>query len=147
MNKDVLKIINEEFSMVPEAFGGTVAKEDIDKAIDMIGVDLPDDYIEFICRFGCGGVKGTVILGLGESEFFYRLSFVEATLSFRNELPDKYEKFVVVGMDGAGNPVGFNAPDRKIILFDHDSGEEVLLANDFSEYLQKACYDELGIQF
>lgn len=53
----------------------------------------------------------------------------------------------MIGVDGEGNPIGFNSSSKEIILFDHNSGEEVFLAINFSEYLRKACYNELNIQF
>ena len=147
MNKDILSIIKEQFDMVPESFGGKVAIEEVDKAKVLIGVELPEDYIEFICMFGCGVVGSTVILGLGEAQFVSTPSFVNETIEFRRELPSKYKKFVVIGVDGAGNPIGFNSPSKEIVLFDHNFNGEVCLAGDFSEYLRKACYNELKIQF
>nr|WP_069681009.1 SMI1/KNR4 family protein [Clostridium sp. ZBS13] len=133
--------------MVPESFGGEVTIEEVDKAKELIGVELPEDYIEFICMFGCGVVGATVILGLGEAQFVSTPSFVNQTIEFRGELPNKYKDFVVIGVDGAGNPIGFNSPSKEIILFDHDFDGEVCLALNFSEYLRKACYNELKIQF
>lgn len=147
MNKEILSIINEEFEMVPEAFGGAITINEVKKAEKLIETKLPEDYIEFICMFGCGVVGSTVILGLGETQFVYRPSFVEETLNFREELPSEYKKIVIIGVDGAGNPIGFNPPNREIILYDHDFGEVVLLANNFSEYLRSACLNELNIQF
>ncbi|WP_027624761.1 SMI1/KNR4 family protein [Clostridium lundense] len=147
MNNEIFRIIKEEFDMVPEAFGGEVNQEEIDKCKELIDTELPEDYMEFICRFGCGVVGTTVILGLGEAQFVSTPSFVEQTIRFRHELPSKYKNFVVVGVDGQGSPIGFNSPSKEIILFDHNSGEEVYLAVNFSEYLRKACYNELNIQF
>ncbi len=147
MNKDVLSFINERFDMVPESFGGKVSIEEVNKAKEMIGVELPEDYIEFICMFGCGVVGSTVILGLGEAEYVSTPSFVNETIEFRNDLSENYKNFVVIGIDGAGNPIGFNSPSKEIILFDFDFGGEVYLASNFSEYLRKACYHELKIQF
>lgn len=147
MNKEVLSIINEEFEMVPESFGGEKEIYEVRKAEDILGTKLPKDYVEFICMFGCGVVGTTVILGLGEAQFVSTPSFVEETLKFRRELSSKYEKIVIIGVDGAGNPIGFNSPNEEIILYDHNLGEKVFIASNFSEYLKKACYDEINIQF
>lgn len=147
MNEEILNIIKEEFDIVPESFGGKVSREEIDKSTQLLGIELPEDYIEFVCRFGCGVVGTTVILGLGKPQFVSTSSFVEETIRFRNELPGKYKNFVVIGVDGAGNPIGFNLPSKEIVLFDHNLGEEICLAVSFAEYLRKACYNGLNVQF
>jgi hypothetical protein len=46
---------------------------------------------------------------LKEAEFVATHSFVEKSLYFRKALPKGYENFVAFGIDGAGNPVGFNS--------------------------------------
>lgn len=62
MDEEILNIIKEEFYMIPESFGGEISREEIDKSTQLLGIELPEDYIEFVCRFGCDVVGTTVIL-------------------------------------------------------------------------------------
>ncbi|USK50229.1 hypothetical protein LIT38_01660 [Bacillus sp. CMF12] len=59
-----------------------------------------------------------IVLGLKVAEFVVTPSFVEKSLLFRKALPKGYENFTAIGIDGAGNPVGFNSPNKEIITFD-----------------------------
>lgn len=147
MDEEILEILEEAFEMVPEAFGGKVPLEEIEQSQKTLGVELPEEYKEFIARFGSGAIEGTVILGLREAEFVPTPSFVKVSQQYRKELPEKFKNFVVIGVDGAGNPIGFNYPEEDIVMYDHNSCEIISLADDFAGYLEMACYDELDIQF
>ncbi|WP_375345383.1 hypothetical protein ACEWPB_15685 [Priestia megaterium] len=63
-----------------------------------------------------------VVLGLREAEFVSTPSFVDKSIQFRNILPQGYEHFVVIGVDSAGNPVGFQYPNKEIVIVDFDFG-------------------------
>lgn len=147
MKIELLNAIDEEFEMCPEAFGGPVNIEDVTQAEDELKANLPNDFKIFLLRYGSGAVGEAVVLGLKEAEFVATPSFVKQTLKFRESLPKDYEKFVVIGIDGAGNPVGFNSPNTEIIRFDHDTCEEEVIAINFEEYLEKALREEINIHF
>lgn len=147
MKIELLNAIDEEFEMCPEAFGGPVNIEDVTQAEDELKANLPNDFKIFLLRYGSGAVGEAVVLGLKEAEFVATPSFVKQTLKFRESLPKDYEKFVVIGIDGAGNPVGFNSPSMEIIRFDHDTCEEEVIAINFEEYLEKALREEINIHF
>ncbi|QKG83921.1 SMI1/KNR4 family protein [Kroppenstedtia pulmonis] len=147
MKDEVLKMIQIECDRVPEAFGGQVSEEEVEKAEGILGVKIQDDYKEFIRRFGAGCVGQAVILGLREAEFFPTPSFIEESLDFRKHLPSAYSKMVVIGVDGAGNPIGFIYPSEMIFVYDHDFGGRYDLANSFEDYILKALNRTLGIHF
>lgn len=72
----MFSIIKKVYDMVPESFAGEVPIEEVHETKKLLGVELPEDYIQFICMFGCGVVGTTVILGLGEAQFASTPSFV-----------------------------------------------------------------------
>lgn len=147
MKIELLNAIDEEFGMCPEAFGGPVNIEEVTQAEDELKIKLPEDFKMFLLRYGSGAVGEAIILGLKEAEFVATPSFVRQTLKFRESLPRDYEKFAVIGIDGAGNPVGFNLPNVEIIRLDHDTCEEEVIAINFEEYLEKSLKEEINIHF
>lgn len=147
MRAKILEAINLEYEMYPEAFGGPTSVNDILQAENELNVILPEDFKQFIRTYGSGAVGEIIVLGLKEAELVSTPSFVTESLRFRNELPDGYSKFVTVGIDGAGNPIGYNYPNIEIIKFDFDFGGEIKIADNFEEYLDKAIRGSLNIHF
>lgn len=147
MKIELLNAIDEEFEMCPEAFGGTVNIEEVMQAEVELKVKLPEDFKRFLLKYGSGAVGEAIVLGLREAEFVATPSFVEKSLQFRNILPKGYENFIVIGVDSAGNPVGFNSPNTEIITFDFDFGGKEIIASSFEEYLEKALKEEINIHF
>lgn len=147
MKIEILNAINEKFEMCPEVFGGPLNIEEVNQAEEELKVKLPEAFKEFLLKYGSGAVGEAIILGLKEVEFVATPSFVEKSLNFRNILPKGYENFIAIGIDGAGNPVGFNSPNTEIITFDFNFGGRIMLAESFEEYLEKAIREELNIHF
>lgn len=147
MKKEIFEAIEEERDTCPEAFGGPATEAEVIEAEKCLGVKLPPDYKEFLYKYGSGGVGKVIVLGLREAEFVATPSFVEQSLEFRKQLPVEYSKMVVIGVDGAGNPVGFNPSDSTIFVFDFDFGGYHALASSFEEYLDKAINQQLDVQF
>ena len=147
MKIEILNAIDEELEMCPEAFGGPINIQEVNQAEDELKVKLPEDFKEFLLRYGSGAVGEAIILGLKEAEFVATPSFVEKSLHFRKALPKGYENFIVIGIDGAGNPVGFNFPNTEIIIFDFNFGGKEIIAESFEGYLEKAIREELNIHF
>ncbi|MED4588124.1 SMI1/KNR4 family protein [Priestia flexa] len=147
MKIELLNAIDEELEMCPEAFGGTVNIEEVMQAEVELKVKLPEDFKMFLLKYGSGAVGEAIVLGLREAEFVATPSFVEKSLQFRNILPEGYENFIVIGVDSAGNPVGFNSPNTEIITFDFDFGGKEIIASSFEEYLEKALKEEINIHF
>ncbi len=147
MNIKILEAIDEEVEMCSEAFGGPVQIEEVTQAEDKLKVKLPEDYKMFLLRYGSGAIGDVIVLGLSEAEFVTTPSFVEKSLQFRNILLEGYQNFIVIGVDGAGNPVGFNYPNTEIFAFDFDFGGKEIIANSFEEYLEKALHRNINIHF
>ncbi|AWB43686.1 1,3-beta-glucan synthase regulator [Paenibacillus sp. CAA11] len=147
MKNELLIAIDEEFEMYPEAFGGPVSIEEVKQAEDKLKVKLPEDFKMFLLKYGSGAVGEAIVLGLNEAELVATPSFVDKSLQFRSILPEGYENFVVIGVDGAGNPIGFDSSNGEIIVFDFDFGGTEILASSFEKYIEKALHEELNIQF
>jgi hypothetical protein len=147
MKSEIINAINEEFEMCPEAFGGPLDIREVNQAEEELKVKLPEDFKDFLLRFGSGAVGEAIILGLKEAEFVATPSFVEKSLQFRKVLPKGYENFTVIGMDGAGNPIGFNYPNTDILTYDFTFGGKIVIAESFEKYLEKAIHEELNIHF
>lgn len=147
MKIELLNAVDQEFERYPEAFGGAVDSEEVIQAEVKLKVKLPEDFKRFLLKYGSGAIGEAVVLGLREAEFVSTPSFVDKSLQFRNMLPQGYEHFVVIGVDSAGNPVGFQYPNKEIIIVDFDFGGKNVLAGSFEEYLEKAIREELKIHF
>jgi len=147
MKIEILNAIDEEFELYPEFFGGPLNTEEVNQAEEELKVKLPEDFKEYLLRYGSGAVGEAVILGLKEAEFVATPSFVEKSLNFRKILPKGYENFTAIGIDGAGNPVGFNSPNTEIITFDLNFGDKEIVAESFEEYLELAIREELNMHF
>ena len=83
-----------------------------------LGVKLPEQYIEYIKKFGHGGIAGLEIIGVGLTG---RMLFVESTLEYRaEELPD--------------NLVVIENVDEWLMCLDYNTGKVV--SWDFSGYIK-----------
>lgn len=147
MKVDLIHAIEEEFQACPEAFGGPVSIQEVEQAEKELQMKLPESFKQFLQSYGSGGVGEVIVLGLREAEWVSMPSFVEQSLRFRTILPKGYENFVVIGIDGAGNPVGFSDSDGGIISFDFDFGGDKWVASSLEEYIEKVLKGEIGIQF
>jgi len=147
MRKDLFEAIDVQFEMVSDAFGGPVKEEEVDQAEQRLGVKLSGAYKEFVRRYGSGSVSEAIILGLREAEFVPTPSFVEESIHFRNQLPKDFSDIVVIGVDGAGNPIGFKSNESTIFIYDFDFGGRRDVAASFEDYVEKALNEQLDIQF
>jgi len=114
-----------------------VPYSEIEEAERRLGVSFPDDYRDFIHRYGGAVIGGTSILGLRQPPLMPdEPPFVtDESLQSRSELPAPYNKIVVISIDGFGNPIGFVPPDPSIIIFNYDFGGRSVLAPSFEEYV------------
>lgn len=119
---------------------GSVAESDIVEAAKAFGVYLPDDYMQFVCRYGGATVGPYNIYGLKASHTMGRneASVFEVTKKFRSEGWAGVEDALVISSDHAGNPV-YLKPDGKIWITDHDFGGEAKIADSFEDYLLSKC--------
>jgi len=87
---------------------------------DHLNVPLPEDYREFLRRYGCAAVGAYHAFGLGYAPALHGYGNVAAvTEGYRAEEWPGTERWVVISEDGFGNPIGI-APDGRVWIPDHD---------------------------
>jgi hypothetical protein len=140
MREETWQALEELFSDHPILKAEPVNFQEIAEAERMLGIALDADYKEFVRRYGGAivgpfrifGLRRAVPMGNGEG------SFVEVTLSFRRQESPGVDKWAVVSMDHAGNPVGLDA-EGKVWIYDHDARAAQIIAVNFENYLRKQC--------
>lgn len=97
----------------------SVTDDMISDAEEILGVKLPNQYVDYIKMFGHGGIAGVEILGVGLTG---KMIFVESTLEYRaDELP--------------GNLVVIENVDEWLMCLDCDTGKVV--SWDFTGYIKE----------
>lgn len=144
---DFVIMRNQTWQALEDCFSGAtilkaeaVEPAEVTAAEREIGIGLPKDYKEFICRYGGAIVGAYPIYGLRRAEPMGddKSSFLEVTKSFRLDHWPGTDKWVIISIDHAGNPVGLDA-DGKVWISDHDARAIQLLAPNFEAYLRKWC--------
>jgi len=137
MKEETRAALQREFSRWEGSTASPVPHQEIQAAETALGVSFAEDYREFLREFGGAVIRGTSILGLRQPPLMpdEPASVIDQSMLFRSELPDPYDKIVVISVDDAGNPIGFVPPDPAIVTFDHNFGGRYHLASSFGEYL------------
>lgn len=140
MQNEVWQELDDMFAKHPVMKAIPVSLQEIDDSAAQIGVPFPDDYREFVNRYGGAIVGPFPIFGLRKAAPMAKDegSVVDITRQFRNQRWPGVETWVVFSMDHAGNPVGFDKTG-KVWICDHDARVVEVIANDFEEYLRKRC--------
>jgi len=95
------------FAKHPVMKAEPVDYEQIDAAADAAGFQLPEDYREFIHRYGGAIVGPLPIIGLRQAQAMARTesSVFEVTKHFRQQGWRGVSEWLVVSVDHAGNPI------------------------------------------
>ena len=84
MNDIILNTI-KKYEVKGDFNYASVTDDMISDAEEILGVKLPNQYVDYIKMFGHGGIAGVEILGVGLTG---KMIFVESTLEYRaDELP------------------------------------------------------------
>lgn len=140
MRDETWQALDDMFFRTPILKAEEVESDEIAAAERKVGVALADDYKEFIRRYGGAIVGPFRVFGLRKAAPMGRNegSFVEITESFRRRCWPGAEKWAVISMDHAGNPVGLDA-EGKVWISDHDTRAVQTIAANFEVYLRKQC--------
>ncbi|MBI1176392.1 SMI1/KNR4 family protein [bacterium] len=117
-----------------------VAYDEIGAVAKFCGFELPEDYREFVHRYGGAIVGPLPIIGLRQAPAMAReeTSAIEVTQHFRKQGWRGVNEWLVISIDHAGNPIGLDK-DGKVWIFDHDFGVVETIAPTFEEFLRKRC--------
>jgi hypothetical protein len=140
MRKETWKALDDMYSQSPILRAEGVKAVEVDAAELEVGVKLPEDYKEFVCRYGGAIVGPFPIYGLRNVEPMGRRdsSMPAITKSFREYGWRGVEKWAVISTDHCGNPVGLDAMG-KVWISDHDYGSIELLVPNFEGYIREWC--------
>lgn len=124
------------FSESPILKAEAVEPAEVIAAEREIGLSLPEDYKEFIRRYGGAIVGPFPIYGLRLAEPMGNgeCSFLERTNHFRQQHWAGTDEWVIISMDHAGNPVGLDSVGQ-VWISDHDARAIQPLAPNFEAYL------------
>ena len=140
MREETWKALEDMFSAHPILRARAVAVKEILTAEAELGMRLSDDYKQFVCRYGGAIVGPFPIFGLRRAAPMARneASFVDLTNDFKKRAWPGVERWAIISIDHAGNPVGLDN-QGKIWISDHDSRAVQLLAENFEGYLREYC--------
>jgi len=140
MKPETWSAIEAIFAKHPVMKAEPIDYEQIDAAADSAGFQLPEDYREFIHRYGGAIVGPLPIIGLRQAQAMARTesSVFEVTKHFRQQGWRGVSEWLVISVDHAGNPIGLDR-DGKVWIFDHDAGVVETIAPTFEDFLRKRC--------
>lgn len=141
MTTDTIERLDTMFSESPVMCSDEIpTNEEVNIAEQLIGVPFPEEYREFILKYGGAVVGPYPIFGLRSADVMDedRWSVVEITNQIRQIGIDDANKWIIVSEDHAGNPIGMDG-DGKIFIYDHDFGGVSEIATSFEEYIRRVC--------
>jgi cell wall assembly regulator SMI1 len=134
MRADTIHRLDALFERWPVLVGTSVAPEEVTVAEADVGIPFPDDYREFICRYGGALVGRCPIFGLRPTDALGERYVTNVTRRYRDQKWPYVEYWAVFSEDDAGNPIGMTALGR-VMCFDHDVRKLSEIAPSFEEFL------------
>lgn len=140
MKDETWQALEDLFSRTPILKAEGVESHEIADAEREVGLALAEDYKEFIRRYGGAIVGPFRVFGLRRAVPMGRneASFVEVTRTFRQQHWPGVEKWAVISMDHAGNPIGIDE-EGIIWVSDHEARAVQAIAANFEDYLRRQC--------
>lgn len=144
MKKELLDALSKLFSENPILASDSVPSQEIDSLEAAVGFALPEDYKEFVAKYGGGIVGSFCIYGLRASHAMAQndASAMEVTRRFRKFGWEGVSNWLVFSMDLGGSPIGFDS-DGKVWISDHESREIRNIAQSFEDFLLKCFRNDL----
>lgn len=107
MNQTTWEILDDMFAEAPFMRAESVEESEVVEAARVFGFQLPEDYQQFVCRYGGATVGPFSIYGLRAADTMGRneASAFEVTKRFRSEGWDGVADALVISADHSGNPV------------------------------------------
>jgi hypothetical protein len=138
MTEDTWKKLDQMFEDAPMMKASTVSLDEVTSAFSHLDFELPQDYKDFVCRYGGATVGPYSVYGLraadtmGDDEG----SALSVTQRFQDDGWKDVKGSLVVSADHSGNPVLLRS-NGEIWIVDHDNGVTSKLADNFEGYLLK----------
>lgn len=140
MREDTWDSLAKMFTAFPVMRAEGVDVGEIDAASHELGLPFPNDFRDFLSRYGGAIVGPYPVFGLRRAEPMGRNeeSVVEVTRHFRKKRWPGTEAWVIFSIDLAGNPIGFDR-EGKVWISDHDRGLIEIISDTFEAYLRERC--------
>ena len=100
----------------------------------MSNVVFDTGYKQFIKTFG-GCYVGVDIYGVRNSNDLKEKTVVDLTKLYKEAGWTIADDCYIISFDSSGNPIMMNK-SGEVVLFDHDNGDSVILANSFEELIE-----------
>lgn len=138
MQTDTLQKLEQAYEESPGLRADGVPQSEIDVAASQLGIPFPDDYQEFLRRYGGGHAGSLWIAGLRrwESADNTYWSVIKLTEHFRKQQYPGADRWVIFSDDGFGNPIGFDEVGQ-IWISDHDSCDFVCIEGAFEDWIRR----------
>jgi hypothetical protein len=138
MQTSTLQKLEELYTDFPGLRAEGVAQWEIDAAAARLRLPFPQDYQEFLRRYGGGHAGSLSVGGLRRWQVAAgtNWSVIELTQQHRARRYPGAERWVILSDDGFGNPVGFDELGR-IWISDHNSCEFVCLESSFEDWMRR----------
>lgn len=142
MKTETWKLIDDFFSESPRLKADPVSYEVIDEHFRDLSFSIPEDYREFVHRYGAGILGAYTVYGIGACKLMGNdsESAIKVTESFKSQGWPGIEKWLIFSDDPAGNPIGMD-DSGKIWISDVVHGCIDELAGDFEEFICDWCMD------
>ncbi|NDV66764.1 SMI1/KNR4 family protein [Bacteroides sp. 224] len=136
MDQKLIKRLEKFYSEHPTMKGAPVTTEQINEAETALNINLPEDYVDFVCRFG-EAYAGIDIYAFEDPRNSVKLT-KEMRIAYGNGDIRENEalKSILIGDDGAGNPFLINEKGE-VVIFYHDCDEREVLAQSLGEFIEE----------
>ncbi|MGL4824972.1 MAG: SMI1/KNR4 family protein [Alphaproteobacteria bacterium] len=142
---NIWSLLAEHAKEFPEDFAEGVKLEEIREAEAELGLKFSEAYIQFLRAYGGGFFSSEPVYGLRKTKSMsdFSCNVIQVTLRYRSDYWPNISNWHVISSDYSGDPTGID-PDGKVWVSYHDCGfEQVLLAEDFEEFLYKLYTETL----
>ena len=134
MKTDLIERINSYLNKYQLFNPKPANDEDVKQAEILLNVVFDSDYKQFIKTFGECYV-GVDIYGVRNSNVLKERSVVDLTKLYKEAGWPITDDCYIISFDSSGNPIMMNR-SGEVVLFDHDNGDSVILANSFEELIE-----------
>jgi hypothetical protein len=130
-------LLEDLFQRFPILRAEPVPGTEVHEASAELGLVFPDDYSQFVERFGAAMVGAYPIFGLRPVDPMGTFwSVVQVNKHFRSQSWPGIADWLIISMDQGGNPLGIDN-SGKVLCSDH--GDVISIAENFEDFLRVHC--------
>lgn len=139
MRDSTWNALEQKFAAFPFLRGTGASTDEVDEVSRILARPLPQDYREFLRRYGAAIVGAYPIFGVREVEpLGTSWSVIKMNDHFRKINWSGVTEWVIFSNDLAGNPYGFD-DDGSVWISDEEFGEISRVYDDFEQFLRDQC--------